>query len=181
MGLETAFAGLAIMQAGSSIAQGIAANNEAKYNASLYEQKVGAIGEAQKIEASKYDRLKRKMLATVSARTARSGIELTGSPLSVLIDNLTQIELDKQIGQYNLEIEKRYTQSAANLTRWQGKQAMQRGYTNAFTSLLQGATNYGMYKYGMNQGGKTSGSSGSSGSFGYDYNSGYGYRGKTNV
>jgi hypothetical protein len=76
---------------------------------------------------------------------AVSGVKLSGSPMAVLLDQQKQINIDKAIGQFNLEQQKRYTLAEADSLRRQGKAALRAGYTNAFTSILQGAASYAMY------------------------------------
>jgi hypothetical protein len=88
------------------------------------------------------------MAGTVSARTAKAGLDLSGSPMAVMIDNLTQMELDKSIGNYNLEVQKRYALSTADAYKRQGKAAMTSAMSNAFSTVLKGGFDYGM-KSGM--------------------------------
>jgi len=143
MGLFTTILATAAM-AGTQIAGGIAASKEAKYNASLYEQKAGLISNQQGLEAYQYNRAIRQMSGTLTSRTAKSGFALKGSPMAVMIDNLTQMELDKSIGQYNLEVEKRYALAGAEAYKRQGKTALIQGYTNAFSTILKGGFDVGM-------------------------------------
>lgn len=159
-------AGLGVAGAGLSIMQGYAAGKESNrqaqasafgsdYNARIYEQQAGMIGEQQRIEGEQYDRLISRTRSKGVARTAGAGLLLSGSPLAVMVDTETQQQLDKSIGQYNLEIEKRYALSGANRYRQEGayyreqgkrtnKAAIFQGYTNAFTGLLSTATNVSM-------------------------------------
>lgn len=139
-------AAIMIASAASSISQGYAASREAKYNAQIYERQAGMIDEQKKIEAGRYDRLKRKVTGQVVARTASSGLQLGGSPLQVMIDNLTQIEMDKMIGQYNLDVKKYGALSQAELYKSKSKTAMASGFSNAFSSALMGGYTYGAMK-----------------------------------
>jgi hypothetical protein len=77
---------------------------------------------------------------------AASGIAPKGSPMAVLLDSQTQINLDQAIGQFNLEQQKRYTLAEADQVKRQGAAAARSGYTNAFASMLQGASSYASYK-----------------------------------
>lgn len=146
--VTTAIVGLGVLAAGAQIVSGIATSKEietqSEYNAKVYEQQAGMI-EAQKgLEAYQYDRAVRKMRGTAVARTAKAGLELSGSPLAVMIDTETQMLLDKSIGQYNLEVRKRYALSGAAEYRRQGvtgaQAAVFAGYTGAFTTLLSTAS-----------------------------------------
>jgi hypothetical protein len=68
---------------------------------------------------------------------------MSGSPLAVLVDNETQGQLDKSIGQYNLEIQRRYAMSEATNSRFVGSEqsrlAKMTGYSNAFSTMLNTA------------------------------------------
>ena len=66
--------------------------------------------------------------------------------MAVMLDTLTQINIDQAIGQFNLEQEKQYKMEQAAAFKRQGKQAMYAGYTGALSSLLQGASSYALYK-----------------------------------
>lgn len=147
MGLFTT-AILTLATAGTQIAGGIASNNEAKYNASILEQQAGMIDQQKSLEGYQYNRAIRQLEGKSVARTAKAGFNLSGSPMAVMIDSLTQMEMDKSIGQYNLEVQKRFTLSNAQNVRQRGKTAMISGFSNAFSTVLAGGFDYGM-KAGM--------------------------------
>jgi len=137
MGLVGAIIGvMGIAKAATSLSSGYAANAEAEYNAVVLNQQAKQIEEQKKLDSMKYDRLKRQYSGAIVSRTAASGLELSGSPLAVLLDTQTQIEMDRATSQYNLELEKRYKMSQADITRQRGKSAIRSGYMGAFTSLL---------------------------------------------
>lgn len=143
--VTTALVGLGVLSAGVSIYAGRQKGKEietqAEYNALVYEEQAEMI-EAQKgLEAYQYTRAIRKMSGTAIARTAKAGLLFSGSPVAAMIDTETQMLLDKMIGQYNLDVQKRYVLSGAAEYRRQGKisskAAIFAGYSDAFTSLLQ--------------------------------------------
>jgi hypothetical protein len=137
---------LAAVQAVSSIQQGRMAEKEANLNATIMEGQAGLIDVQKDIEKAQYQRAQGKAMSSSFASMAGQGIMPSGSPMAVLLDTQTQMELDKAIGQFNLEQQKRYKMEEANAYRRQGKMAKQQGYMGAFTSMLQGASNYAMYK-----------------------------------
>jgi hypothetical protein len=96
-----------------------------------------------RIEAGQYDRAKRKMAGTTIANTAKSGIGFGGSPMAVLIDNLAQMEMDKQIGQYNFQVEKMYTLSQAEAYKREGKRAFTSGLVSGFSTLMMTGASLG--------------------------------------
>jgi len=165
MGLFTTLAiGLGVASAGQSIAGGIAANKEAKYNASVMEQQAGMIDAQKGLEGYQYDRAKNQLFGKGVARTAKAGFELSGSPMAVMIDSLTQLEMDKSVGQYNLEVQKRFALSSADQYRRRGKTALASGYANAFSSILKAGFDAGMGS-GMFKSGSISDPRGSAGGY----------------
>ena len=143
---------LAAVQAGTQLYSGYVEGKEiktqAEYNALIYEQQAKMIGGQKKLEAYQYDKAISRMRGTTTARIAKSGLLMSGSPLAVMIDTETQMLLDKSIGQYNLEVQKRYALSGAAEYRRTGKisarTAKMAGYTNAFTTLLQAGASASM-------------------------------------
>jgi hypothetical protein len=81
---------------------------------------------------------------------AGAGVMPSGSPMSVLLDSLTQINIDRAIGMANLEQSKTYKLNEAAMSRVEGKGAQRAGTVNAFSSLLNGASDYAMYTKGIN-------------------------------
>jgi hypothetical protein len=136
--------GLAGWKASTQYAQGKLERAEAEYNAKLYDQKAQVIEVQKDIEFRQYEKLKRSYRGEVIASTAASGLAFTGSPISVLSSSLANIEMDKQIGQYNLEVEKRFTQSQAEGIRIGGRIKQKTASMNAFSTMLSGGFDYGM-------------------------------------
>lgn len=129
--------------AGTQIFGGYAQSKEDKYTASLYEAQAEAISEQKKIEAMQYQREARRVAGTTIANIGGSGLQFSGSPMKVFIDTLTQIQLDKMIGQYNLEVERRGALSTAEWYRHQAKIDRIKGLQQGFSSLLMGGIEYG--------------------------------------
>lgn len=130
----------------SSINQGQAAEQESRLNAALMEGKAGLIDVQKDIEKGQYQRLAGKAMGTGMANMAASGVGPSGSPMAVMLETQKQIALDQAIGQFNLEQQKRYTLEEAEAIKRKGKLARNAAYTNAFSSVLQGASSYATYK-----------------------------------
>jgi len=185
----------------SQIAGGYAAKEQADINARLYEQQGAFYTQRGDLNALLYEdqakfldqlsgltserldiqrdidltqqrRRKNQVASAVMARTARAGLEFSGSPVAIMVDNLTQAGIDEEITKYNYTMEKitsqynfaqekiaartnasearisgRLAQSnlqmkASNL-RFQGITARNTAYSNAFSTLLKGGYNYG--------------------------------------
>jgi hypothetical protein len=144
MGFATAaLVGLGALQVGTSIASGYAQNKEAKYNASLAEQQAANVENEKGLTAYQYNRQIGQVAGTTTARIAKSGLTMSGSPMAVMLDTYTQMEMDKRIQINNLETQKQQSLSQAQAYKRQGKTALFGGYTNAFTSALQTGVQYG--------------------------------------
>lgn len=155
MSFGAALFAMSAVQAVSQIGQGYAQKAESNYNATLYEGKAQQIGVQQDIENAQYERLKGQTMSKSMANIAKAGIMPTGSAMAVMLDTQTQINIDQAIGKYNLEQQKQYTLAEADAYRRQGKQAVYTGYSNAFSTMLSGASNYATYK-GFGSNNKTS-------------------------
>lgn len=143
--------------AASQIGQGYAQKAEAKYNATILEGQAGLIQIQKDIENAQYERLKARTWSTSMARTAGAGLKPTGSAAAVMLDTQTQIGIDQVVGQFNFEMQKQYKQGEADAMRRKGKMAVQAGWTNAFTTMLQGgyqaSTRLGQPKLGSTSSG----------------------------
>lgn len=120
---------------------------EAKYNAGVYQQQAGMIENQKNLQAAQDNRQIRFTAGKHIAMVTAKGIELSGSPMAVLSDTLTQLEMDKAIGQYNLEVQKYGVLSQAESTlrkgdtvasqyRRSGATARTAGITGGLTTLF---------------------------------------------
>lgn len=134
------------VQAINSIGKGYAEKAEANYNATIFEGQANVVQAQKEIEYGQYQRQKGQVLAKSMARVGGAGIGLGGSAMAVMLDAQTQIGIDQAIGQFNLEQEKQFRLNQASQARRGGKAAVSAGYSNAFSSILTGASNYAMYK-----------------------------------
>jgi len=139
---------LSAVQGISQIGQGYAQKAEAERNATLIEGKAGLIDIQKGIENEQYFRAKGQVLSTSMARTAAAGLKPTGSVMAVMLDTQKQMSLDQAIGQFNFDMEKRYTLAEAESVRRGGTAAVKAGYGRAFSTMLSSASKYGMAKFG---------------------------------
>ena len=124
--------------AGQQIASGIAQSRESEYNAKLYQQQAKVLDIQSGLETYQYNRAIRQASGKTVAAVAKSGLRLEGSPMAVLVDTMTQMELDKSIMQYNYKVEKGYAMAGSEQYKRQAKAQMIGGFTNAFSTMLQG-------------------------------------------
>lgn len=168
MGVAGALFAVTAAQGVSQIAQGYAQNSEAnanassvedtgRYNASVLENKADTIDIQSNIEQGQYARMAGEYASKSTAAIAKQGIAPQGSALAVMLNAQTQIGIDQGIAKFNATTSKNYTlaqasdaQRTASLQADQlrrgGANAIRAGYTGALSSLMQGASNYAMYK-----------------------------------
>ena len=145
-----AFSATTQVMSGQAQAKGI--KKQAEYDAQVYEQQAEMIKEKKKISEYQFNRQAAAVRGSIISKTAGKGFNLGGSPLAILIDNETQMQFDKAIGDYNLDIERNYALSGATNIRQQGatqsRLAKATGYSNAFSTLLNTGTTIGMMNLG---------------------------------
>ncbi len=168
MGLAGALFAVSAAQAVSSISSGYDQNAEAKanasmvsdtgrYNSAMLDEKGKLLDIQNNIEQGRYTRLKGQYMAKSVNQVAGAGLDLGGSSMAVMVNAQTQIEIDQAIAKFNNTTDKNMTIAESNeatrtanlqsdALRRSGRAAIRSGYSNAFSSLLKGATNYGMYK-----------------------------------
>jgi hypothetical protein len=148
--------------AGMSVAGGMAqaksSKNQAAYTAEVYEQQAEMIKEQKKIQNIQFLRQSAAARGSIVARTAGKGMLLSGSPLAILIDTESQMQFDKAIADYNLDINKNFAKSAANNARISGaadaRLARFTGFSNAFSTMLNTGASLGSLNLKPGQGAK---------------------------
>jgi hypothetical protein len=132
----------ALFSIGSSIYSGKKLSTEAKFNAALKQQQANLIDQQMQLSIHQWDREIGRAKSTLTNRVAGSGIMMSGSPMAALVDMSTQMEMDKEIETYNLEMQKKGVLSEAAAYRRQAKTAKTVGYLNAFSGLLSAGADY---------------------------------------
>lgn len=151
MGLETGLiagtiglgALTAVNQAKAGKQQASAVQRQGEFNAQVYEQQAQMVLEKKKINEAQYLRNKKRASGSIVAGAAGKGFQFSGSPLAVLTDVETQLGFDRDIENYNLDVERNFALSGASFQRETGRQqaALSRatGYSNAFSTILNTA------------------------------------------
>jgi len=138
----------AATQIGAGNAQAKSIQRQSEYNAQIYEQQGQMIMEKKKISDYQFHRDAARARGGIIAQTASKGFNMGGSPLAILIDNESQMQFDKAIGDYNLDIEANYARSGATYFRETGaaqsRLARFSGYSGAFSSMLNTGAQIGM-------------------------------------
>ena len=150
MGYSGALLALSTVKGISSIGQGYAQSAEDKYNASLSTDQAGLIQAQGDITQGQYTREAGQLLSTQTADVAAKGIRPTGSAAAVMLDSQTQINTDMAIAKFNTTMGINQANNRATALKQQAQQDVYSGYSSAFTDLLSGATQYGLYKNKIN-------------------------------
>ena len=140
-----ASAGASVMGANK---QAKAIQKQAEYNAEVYGQQAEMISQKKKIQEVQFNREAGRIRGSIVARTAGKGFFMGGSPLAILADTESQMQFDKAISDYNLDVERNYVLSGATNTREQGainsRLTRTQGYTNDFSTILNTGAQIGM-------------------------------------
>lgn len=153
MGLETALLGLTLVsgvtQAVGAYSSGKAAKKAADYNAAISRQEAEIAQQQAKIEIARTDKEKQRYLARQSSMYAKAGVELSGSPLLVMLDTAAEFEYEKELIDYNASIGASRAYSRAAQETYAGKVAYDEGLMKAGQTLLGTTLSMGQqYLYG---------------------------------
>lgn len=117
----------------------------ANRNAEIKEQEAEIIEQQKEFDITKFDQQFEKLQGETKTKILFSGAELSGSGLRILRANAEQAEIEKDIIEYNANINKQRKFEEANFARMQGNIARQQArstelgyYGQAGMSLLRG-------------------------------------------
>jgi len=117
----------------------------ANRNAIIKEQEAEQIEKQKEFDLVKFDQQFTKLQGQTKTRVLFSGAELSGSGLRILRQNAEQAEIEKDIIEYNANINKARKFEEANFARMSGQVARNQArsaelgyYAQAGTSLLTG-------------------------------------------
>lgn len=136
----------AIVGITNAIMTGKVQKAQADYNAVIMEGKAKWIQFQKEIDAQQYNRYKNRFISKATASVAGAGLMMSGSPIAVMVDSLTQINIDKAISQANIQMEKDNTQAAARMYSVQGQIAKGNATINAFSAALSAGNDYALRK-----------------------------------
>jgi len=154
MGMMTAaILTIGVAQGVSEIAGGKYAENVAiaqseltSVNAARLAQQAGFIEQMKQIQAARDDKAIRVTMGKTVSATVAKGIELSGSPAAIMVDTRAAMEMDKAIGQYNYDVEKRRLLTESKLTsleaesiRAGGRAAKAAGITSGLVTMSKAA------------------------------------------
>ena len=124
------------MSAYGQIKAGQDAQAAAEYNAAVYRQQAEAIDVKKGISNKRWDRVINQLGGKLTTAVASSGYDYSGSFLEVINDRMTEAYLDKQMENYNLELSKTQSLSAATEAQRTGAAARTASLFSAGGTIL---------------------------------------------
>jgi hypothetical protein len=126
------------------VMQGFEQNDAYDYNAQILENQAVEVATAGALEVEQIGEEETSMLSTQKAMYAKSGVTQSGSPTDVALQTATNFEFDKLVSQYNTKISENKLQSEADMQKYYGKVAVNKGIAGLGKSLLSGAMDLSM-------------------------------------
>jgi len=117
-----------------------AAQQVAEYNAQVAENEAILLQRQKREEEAALRRQSDRLISTQRVATAKSGIQMSGSPLQALADAYFNTEKDAARIQYASSIQQMQKESEATLSRLEGQATAQALRIQAQQSLLGGFT-----------------------------------------
>jgi hypothetical protein len=147
MGLETALAvgsfGMSVASAANQRAAGNFNQKVFNRNAQIAEQEREAIKQQTELELARFDENFNKVQSTSKVRLLTSGADLSnGSGLRVLHNNEVQKQIEKNIINYNSQVQQISKTNQAAMDRVQGQYARTMGNSAAAGTLFKGFSTF---------------------------------------
>lgn len=109
-------------------------------NATVYEQKAQAERERQKLLEVQKRKIIESEIGTQVSMFAKGGIKMTGSPIEVMMDSLTNANLDIAIDRYNSEVSARGFETDAQIEKYEARRRSALMYAEASSSFLKSSS-----------------------------------------
>jgi len=116
----------------------------AQYNAKVKEMEARSVRETMGAETTRAYKSKRRQMATQRAAFSKTGAVSSGTPMAVMLEQATEMEMDIQNQRRNRMLQEQNLRQQAKTTRYEGemgaKAAIAEGRAAARSSLLGGIT-----------------------------------------
>ena len=134
-----------IFSAWGDYKQGVQQQKAYEFNADLAMQKAQETRAAEALHQTQMERAKASNIGSQHAEFAGRGVKTnTGSPVDVMVDTLSQWNLDQAISQYNTEVAARGLENQAAMLNWEGAQAKKAATAKAEMTLFSTAVDAAM-------------------------------------
>ena len=135
MAMFVAVAGMALSAYGQ-YKQGEQMAQASAYNAAVARRQADVLRQSGELEAYRRRKAGERLTSRQTALYAKSGVLLRGSPLEVIEDTMSEIELDAQIAKYNISIGAGALESEAQQREKIGRYRKQAGMVSAGATIL---------------------------------------------
>lgn len=121
--------------------------NAYDYNAAIADHEAGLIRQGASLNEYRQRKEMKSVVGSQIAGYGSSGVEFTGSPLTVIKDSMANAELEIAIGQFNSEMAARRKESEAKMGRYYGKEAQTAARISSIGSFLETAGDFASKQY----------------------------------
>ena len=136
-------AGLSVVKAVNQDAAGRFNQKVFNRNAQISEQEREAIAQKTVFDLERFDENINKLQSQTKVRILTSGADLSGSGLRVLHSNEIQRQIEKNVINYDSQIQQISKTNEAAMARIQGQYARQQGRSAAIGTLFKAAGTFG--------------------------------------
>jgi hypothetical protein len=141
--------GTSVIQAANQDAAGRFNQKVFNRNAQIAEQEKQAIAQKTVFDLERFDDSINKLQSQSTVRILTSGADLSGSGLRVLHSNEIQRQVEKNVINYDSQIQQASKANEAAMARIQGQYARQQGRTAAIGTLFKAAGTFGQSPTGQ--------------------------------
>lgn len=132
-----------VMDAWGGYTQGSQQKQAYEFNADLAMERAQQTRTAEALHQTQMERAKQATTGVQKGQYAGRGVKTnTGSPVDVMVDSLSQWNLDMAISGYNAEVSARGLENQAAIDRWTGAQAKKEAGSQAAMSLFSSAVEF---------------------------------------
>ena len=135
--------GTSVIQAANQDAAGRFNQKVFNRNAQIAEQEKEAIAKKTVFDLERFDESINKLQSQSTVRILTSGADLSGSGLRVLHSNEIQRQIEKNVINYDSQIQQASKANEAVMSRIQGQYARQQGRSAAIGTVLKAAGSFG--------------------------------------
>ena len=129
-----------IVQGVGGLVQARGEERMGEYNAALYERQAQSTRVSQTLLAEQKKKIISAQTGSQIAAAGASGFRFSGSPITVMLDSLSNANLDLAIDRYNSEVKARGFEGEAGMSRYEGRQRAARSRFGAASSFLSTAS-----------------------------------------
>ena len=130
-GLGTTAAVATGLGAAAMLGQGVSAYQQGEYNRKVYNQEAQQTLLSNEMNERTQRRQFSSLLSSNRAKVGASGIEMTGSPLEVEINNIFEFESDLLAQRYNADVKAKQLRSQGTISSMGGRAAFGNSLLNA--------------------------------------------------